>query len=250
MQNNQAGVIRRGQIREFLLPSSRCSSVSNDLLVTGITESPLADVYGSSSTTAFISSSSPPDEFLPFVKHEMIYLHAHEHARCILNVMLNPLVTAGTIVLSDVQLANCKVIPGEKERWTVYQGDNFTFDAREGAIGDTELRSRGNGIPILSEMTICIRRRSPLCDAESFIGDKEVDARDFIREANRQLHLHVVSLDEIFAAVVEGNEYVCRIAEVVAESSSIDSEEAVDNNDSSDSCDYRGLVDANTVSFL
>ena len=123
-----AGVIRRGHIREFLLPSSRETSVSVELKIVHISDSILKSRLGSaadSGTRAYISEQNVPDVFVPFIKNDMLYLHAHEHPQCVLSVIMAPEVEPGTIVLNELQLVNSKVCRADKEKWTVYQGNKY-----------------------------------------------------------------------------------------------------------------------------
>jgi hypothetical protein len=156
-------------------------------------------------------------------------------------------VEPGTIVLNDVHLVNCKVCTDDIHQFSVYQGENFVYDARAGAIGDTSVRSCGNIIPVLSSVVLSIRRRHPEdnCDDDAI----EVDVAQLTKLAVKKLHMSIVSLDEIFALTVGGMDLVCRVSEVTTElaGGSLGDEDEEEEEDAADSDDYRGLCDAGTV---
>jgi hypothetical protein len=53
-------------------------------------------------------------------------------------------VPQNSIVMNDFQMANSCVCSGEVEKWTAYEGDHISNDAREGAIGDTDVKVNTN----------------------------------------------------------------------------------------------------------
>ena len=87
VSNNQAGPIRKGQIKEFQLPSSQSVGVHEKLLIlnqedvctgnllTSFKESPFALVC--------TRENGLPSAFNDFVEDNIIYLHAHANARFI-----------------------------------------------------------------------------------------------------------------------------------------------------------------------
>jgi hypothetical protein len=57
-----------------------------------------------------------------------------------------PDVPQNSIVMNDFQMANSCVCSGELEKWTAYEGDHISNDAREGAIGDTDVKVKTNQV--------------------------------------------------------------------------------------------------------
>ena len=133
--NQQAGAIRKGQIKEFQEPSSRQTSVSSAFKV-------VAAHLPDDSTFALLSTQGLPELLQPYVtcngEQRLLFLHSHKHPRTVLRVHLvdstQHNLTAGQIALTEAQRINSKVCIGEDHEWTVYQGDTYAFDAREGNI--------------------------------------------------------------------------------------------------------------------
>ena len=124
-------------------------------------------------------------------------------------------------------------------------GENFTYDARDGAIGDTTIRSSGNSIPVLSSVCLSVRK----LDIHNF-SELTVNAGDIIKEANKKIYMNVLTVDEIFVVTVAGVDLVCRIAEIVAETAEdcdLNAEDSEQAGGCTDMDDYRGLADVTTV---
>lgn len=167
-QNNQAGEIRKGHIREFLLPSSRELSVTctlkiidtSTILKTNFHDATEHDQCHSVQTNlAFINFDHMAGDILAHIKpnnNQYLYLHAHEHPICVLTCAHDSNVTPGCIALSEIHRANSKVCIGEQQEWSVYQGEVFAFDARDVSIGDTQVRAGGD-VPHLQTLVLDIR---------------------------------------------------------------------------------------------
>jgi hypothetical protein len=139
-QNNQAGAIRKGHIREFLLPTSRESSISIKLKIIDKLLFPNEESYlyvNDMLPYALINFESLPSEFKSTINidNEFLYLHAHDHPTSILACKSSSLIPMSCVFMNEVQLLNSKVCVGEIEDFTIYQGDSFAYDAREGCIG-------------------------------------------------------------------------------------------------------------------
>ena len=120
IQNNTPGEIRKGHVKEFLFLSSKRSSVSDHLRI-------IDDVDCSSSrhsSVAFVSNRVP-DSFIPFLVDGVLFIHSHDHPRCVLRVLQHNAVPHGCIALSETQRINSKVCVGELQEWTIYQGRVF-----------------------------------------------------------------------------------------------------------------------------
>ena len=167
--------------------------------------------------------------------------------RSVLRVALHPDVEPGSILLNATHLVNNKVCTGEKYKWTVYQGENFTYDAREGAIGDTALRSRGHRIPLLSSIVVALRRRQGRSEGDISCGAADslvVDASSVSRVLSKKLYMSILTVDDVCLAISAETDLVCRVSEVCVEpDTSMDEEAQVSD-------EYRGLFDASTRVYI
>ena len=117
-QNNTPGEIRKGHVREFLFPSSKGVSVSDKLRIID------ARIFvPSGHNTSALVSSKLPESFVPFVTDGILYIHSHDHPRCVLKVCQHDSIPHGCIALNETQRINSKVCIGELQEWTVYQGE-------------------------------------------------------------------------------------------------------------------------------
>jgi hypothetical protein len=125
-QNLQAGIIRKGQIKEFLLPSSHDFSISIHLTVCDLTISLKKELKTTSHTTpyAFINKESLTNDIAKYVNEKtgLLYLHAHQHPKCVITCTFSSFIPIGKIALPEDLRLNSKVCIGENEEWTVYQG--------------------------------------------------------------------------------------------------------------------------------
>ena len=238
--NNQAGAIRKGQIREFLMPSSRKVGVSSQLRIVN-TESwhdeTLRSLYAESPFALFSSS----DERFACDEGDTLYLHSHEHPRCVLAAIRCSSLPDNTILLNEAQRVNSKVCTGENETWTIYQGETFSYDAREGAIGNTTLRCSTAPIPVLHFLEIDLRLKTLPESSQA----PEVDRKQLGGHLARLLFNCVVTLEELLKVTWEGAQLVGRVSAVVPEERGDDAEEGITLPDN-----YRGLVDASTEIHL
>lgn len=237
--NNQAGVIRKGQIREFLAPSSKQTGVSISLKVLSAEEfgdEKLSALYAESPYALF-SSSQSDDEF-NVAEGDTIYLHSHEHPRCVLSACRSNSLPEHCILLNEAQRVNSKVCIGETEIFTIYQGERFAYDVREGAIGDTTVRTSMSPIGVLSVVEVDVRLKVSCTEVVA------VDA-DWLKSHLARAYFNcIVSLEELIAITTRsGVQVVCRISNVITEA-----EEAVEDEGEGYSLpdDYRGLVTAST----
>jgi hypothetical protein len=119
-QNNSAGEIRKGHVKEFLFLSSKRTSVSDRLRIVDA-----VDLSPSRHSSVAYVSNSVPERFLPFVIDGVLFIHSHDHPRCVLKVVQHAAVSDGCIALSETQRINSKVCIGELQEWTIYQGGIF-----------------------------------------------------------------------------------------------------------------------------
>jgi hypothetical protein len=259
-QNNSAGEIRRGHIREFLAPSSKEVGVVGKLKILSMENTAFHQNYKESYFALICSlDHNLPSQFATKIDNNTLYLHSHQHPRCVLTAIIHDEVPSGCIILNEIQRVNSKVCSGEIEDWTVYQGDSFVYDGREGVIGNTELRSTERPTPTLRSLSMWIRPRF-LESIESEDG-LTINGKVFAQYLQKVLFGAILSLDELFlctppplavtaaaAGCVDGEEIervpiVCRIGEMEAME-----EEQVDEEDDFLLPDcYRGIVDADTV---
>ncbi|KAH8074355.1 hypothetical protein JL721_1910 [Aureococcus anophagefferens] len=140
-QNQQAGAIRKGHIKEFLVPSSAKLAAAD--------ESGPLDVFAAEmllgadclhSACAYVSpdvSGLPAAFRAAFELDGDFHVHAHEHPAVVQRVVVRGGVPAGAIALSEVQRLNNRVCVHDAPTWTLYRGKHETLDAREAAMGAT-----------------------------------------------------------------------------------------------------------------
>jgi hypothetical protein len=245
-QNNLPGGIRMGHIKEFVTQSTNnSSSTQYSLKILDFNDSShvseqLASAYYDSPTALVSSSiltesSSTIDPALN-VK-DLIYLHSHKFPHSILSCVIHDAVPPGSIVLKDFHLSNAKVCIGDKEVFTCYQGEQFTYDVREGAIGDTKLRYK----PLLpvQKVSFSIQLRYPNQSS------MELDASLASACIAKALFGCIITKEEVYVFSVREVEYICHVCEIINElDDKYDDESFV-----IDEC-YRGIIDASTEVFL
>eukprot|EP01041_Mallomonas_annulata_P004333 gene4333-8623_t len=254
-ENNKAGVIRKGQIKEFLRPSSQAINAHGKLKILNIEDIPSLSSF-TNSALAFMCTKEKgcPELFYEFIHNDLIYLHAHEHPRSVLLTVLHPEVPPGCIALTATQRLNSKVCTGEFQMWTVYSGDEFVYDAREGVIGDTTVRHTGTFAPSLRSLTLEIRPRvmpmptsqpppPPHISYTTGSIPADSDNASASESASASPVMVMIAVDESVQVEVE---LVCRIRECDPEGTDEDEDdESVSMPDH-----YRGLIEADTVVFL
>jgi hypothetical protein len=116
-QNNSAGEIRKGHIKEFLQKSSKSMGVVGKLHVVSMATIPTLQKAFGESYFALISSieNGIPVQYKEYIRDNMLLLHAHEHPRVVLSALLHPDVPPGCIVMNEIQCLNSKVCTGEFE---------------------------------------------------------------------------------------------------------------------------------------
>jgi len=116
-QNNSAGEIRKGHVKEFLLQSSKESGVGGKLHIVSMSSIPSLQSAFGDSYFALISSLSNdlPPQFEQHINNNVLLLHAHEHPRVVLSALIHPDVPPASIVLNEIQCLNSKVCTGEFE---------------------------------------------------------------------------------------------------------------------------------------
>jgi len=277
-QNNAAGEIRKGHIKEFLLSNQlRAEAVSAPLHVLCTTDA--ADV-----SHARVAVRGFSDVFLPFVHDNVfVYLHPHKHPRTVYRCVLDDTLAPGTIALTEAQRINGKVCVGEDHTFSAYTGDSFAYDAREGAIGDTEVRPSQRAFPpLLSRLLLHIRPRHTAAATSAHLA---IDARPLARQFGAQLAGCVVSCEDVYSTLLHCNpgtggaapvvggeagevlEVVGRVASVWPLDEDTDTEEGEGDDDDDDEDEengggggavpytvredcYRGVVGPDTEVFL
>lgn len=245
-QNNQAGAIRKGQVKEYLAPSNKDISVSGKFKIISPDDALKPDKVKClfhNSTTALICTNEHgfPSSLIPFLSpNGSIYLHSHEHPRCILTAYQHEDVPPGAIILSDFQRVNSKVCIGEIEDWTVYQVEKIKYDNREGAIGNTELRIKNVITPLVSKLIVDLRPRVTKNESTTIVNAtiaSNMIAKIFFGS--------IATIEEIFVIEIDRDEFVGRIISLSCEDDDIEEEDDFVLPDH-----YRGVVDASTEVFI
>ncbi len=187
------------------------------------------EVFESNPSLALVSSSGLPSNLIPFVEErkilgavrKVIYLHAHQHARCVLTCLLHEEVPEGTIVTNQLQRVNQKLCLTCIESLSVYRGETFSFDAREASIGNTAVR-HGTDLKVIQHMVLEIKEKEKtdgtgtiFITAGKAIEDRntvmELDAKDIkIKLATMIIH-SIVTVEELFLVHHKDRTYVLRL---------------------------------------
>lgn len=250
-QNNQAGLIRKGHIKEFLRPTSKEINVHARLKILNLEDMPEFSHRLDGIALVCTKSNGLPECFVNFISENSLYIHAHEHPRSVLLVVLNESIPPGCVALNATQRLNNKVCTGELEDWTIYSGEEFTYDAREGVIGDTQIRKTGTFAPILLHVIMEIRPRF-IPDIKNGEKSVQVDASQVSSQLACNLYGCIISLGELYTVINNGCEYVCRVTEVRPETQESEGEVDEEEDDKSFEIDdhYRGIVEAHTTMYL
>lgn len=250
-QNNSAGEIRKGHIKEFLQKSSKATGVVGKLKILSLSSFPSLEHDFDESFYALICSpcNGLPSQFEDYIKDKMLLLHAHEHPRVVLSALVHPDVPHGSIIMNEIQCLNSKVCTGELEDWTVYVGDHVTYDGREGAIGATDVKiTSDKSICFLRTMCVSVRPRYSLSEKCEL-----VDAVNLARHIQKSMFDCVISTDEIFQVTTRTEsgdqlKLVCRVGELEED---VDAMECVDEENDIDMPDcYRGRITADTSVYV
>ena len=142
-QNQQAGEIRKGHIKEFLVPSSA--------KLAGEDESGALEVVATESllpgeslevACAYVSRdlAALPAALRAAMRSDgCVHVHYHEHPAVVQRCVPRDGVPSGAIALSEVQRLNNRVCVHDAPTFTLYRGRHETLDAREAAIGATDV---------------------------------------------------------------------------------------------------------------
>lgn len=259
IQNNKPGEIRRGQIKEFMLPKSSDLNRSAFFRVTESPEqhSPNPAVFNSA--LALVSSINFPVELESYIdaSSNTILLHAHAHPRSVILAQLSSHVAPGCIILSPSQRINSKLCLHDTTRLTAYTGDVYCFDAREGIIGDTAVHFTSRPPLPLRTLTIeckLLPSSSPSDTTQAFPGiwgaDRpavELQNSSIANKLAADIHACVVSVDDIYVVAVNGHQVVCRVVAVEG-----DEDETEDEDEDADADDdpYRGFCTPTTQCII
>lgn len=231
VSNNQAGEIRRGQVREFRQPSSQAQGISATFKITTSASQQVSNY----TSYARLGSANLPDIFRAHLSSRgFLYLHAHKHPQSVITAVLDPQVAEGCIQLCETHLVNSKVCSGERETFTIYESNVFAYDGREGAIGNTDTRFDRDS-SILSHLNIEVRLRDETRAAADRVA---LDVNALHRAIAHALYNVIVTLDDVYLVWLDGIEVVLRVCALEPESVEESEFEIVDT--------YRGLVDDST----
>jgi len=139
------------------------------------------------------------------------------------------------IALSDAQLLNSRVCENQWTEWTLYRGRHVASDAREAAIGDTQIKIKSD--PVLS----CV-----LCEVKWLNPNdsNNLQADELCKLLTRDCFDCILSLHEILLIPLPSGTatVVCRVIETRAETEEVEDEE--------DDDEFRGFVTASTRFYV
>ena len=237
-QNQQAGAIRKGHIKEFLVPSSAKLAAADESGPLDVVAAEMllgADCLDSACAYVSPDVSALPAAFRAALERDGdFHVHAHEHPAVVQRVVVRGGVPAGAIALSEVQRLNSRVCVHDDPTWTLYRGKHETLDAREAAIGATAV---ARAVPDLDAAAIIFEVRLRFDRPGGAAADHGV--------LRRALTAHcfgcLVTAPELFVLPgVEADdgssvELVARVVEVRCERDDDD-----DDDGDGDEDDYRG----------
>jgi hypothetical protein len=235
-----------GQIKEFRKPTDKAlSGMSFRLRIVALDEkdscySPMARIcsvkHGLDEKVASLEQGG------------ILYIHAHENASFIIACIQDDAVPQGCIALSETHRINSKVCLIQLQEFSVYHGDFFKYDAREGAIGDTSLRPK-SVLKLLEKISVDVKYKesnATLRD-DSPLKTAELNSRRFCLQLATHLLGSILTTEEVVLMDFEGSVLVCRVTAVVSEGEDGDEIEEATLTDSE--C-FRGLVTPDTMAFV
>eukprot|EP01038_Epipyxis_sp_PR26KG_P009354 gene9354-12604_t len=251
-QNNAPGQIRKGQIREYQVrPKDDPSRVHEKLLIFDNNES-----FPSIAKNTAYAYICTPDQGLPlsfcnYIYNNMIYIHAHEYPNTIITAVIDERVPYRSIVLSSSHRINSKVCTGEDQEWTIFQGEQISYDGREGAIGATSIKSL-SGIPPMSIHNILLEIKLYETNNNNFKHDKSItyENGNNLRNAFRKLFYNcILVIGDVYVYEYNNHKYVARIVELFPETNVNQLEDETDESFMIDDF-HMGLMDEFSEVYL
>ena len=145
-QNQQAGAIRKGHVKEFLVPSSKKLATDDEQCALKVVDAP------TQSACAYARYRDLPPAFRAAVDaHGCVHVHFHEHPAHVQRLVIDDSTPEGCISLNDVQRLNNRVCVHDAPSMTLYRGRHEALDAREahrrhGRRRQARLGARGGGV--------------------------------------------------------------------------------------------------------
>ena len=227
-QNQQAGAIRKGHVKEFLVPSSKKLATEDEQCALKVVDAP------TQSACAYARYRDLPPAFRAAVDaHGCVHVHFHEHPAHVQRLVIDDSVPEGCISLNDVQRLNNRVCVHDAPSMTLYRGRHEALDAREAAIGATDVVVKPDSE--LAAVVFEVRRR----DASK---DVAIDAVKLSALLGKHCFGCVVTVPEVHVLTIDDVVVVARVVEVRADR---DEEE-----DDEDDDEYRGVVTASTAAYV
>ena len=231
-QNQQAGAIRKGHVKEFLVPSSKKLASAEEQGSLQVVDASMLGEHALRQACAYARSDDLPAIFRKAIESQgCVHVHFHEHPAHVQRLVIDEAVPAGCIALSDVQRLNNRVCVHDAPVFTLYKGRHEALDAREAAIGATDVIVKPDSD--LSAVVFEVRRRD--CGS-----DVSMDAVRLASLLAKHCFGCVVSVPEVHVLRVDGVILVARVLEVRA-----DREDEEEDED-----DYRGLLAASTTTYV
>ncbi|KAJ1455232.1 hypothetical protein M885DRAFT_520524 [Pelagophyceae sp. CCMP2097] len=237
-QNQQAGVIRMGHVKEFLAPSSRASAEGSEKVKLKVVEAELLGLsWDACAAVASATGAAAIDALL--LRDGAVLLHAHEHPAVVLRCVSDARVPEGCLALTEVQRLNSRVCAHDNPNWTLYRGRHEAWDAREASIGATQVKRALCLDSDLSAAVFEVRRRF-----EDDATPISLDAKAVAAALLRHTFDCIITHPELFVISVQAGsasvELVARVMELTP---------AAEDEDEDDEC-YRGRVSASTAAYV
>ena len=199
-QNQQAGAIRKGHVKEFLVPSSKKLASEDEQCALKVVDAP------TQSACAYARYRDLPPAFRAAVDaHGCVHVHFHEHPAHVQRLVIDDSTPEGCISLNDVQRLNNRVCVHDAPSMTLYRGRHEALDAREAAIGATDVVVKPDSE--LAAVVFEVRRR----DASK---DVSIDAVKLSASLAKHCFGCVVTVPEVHVLTIDDVVVVARVVEV------------------------------------
>lgn len=224
-----------GHVKEFQLPSSQEMATTEERVWLKVIAAETLKGFGETNF-GYVHLDSLPRKMADVASGEgSVFVHAHKHPAAVLRVAACNLVGLREIALNEAQRLNSRVCLDQVAEWTLYRGRHVVLDAREAALGATDVQLRSD--PQLEIVVFEVRPQFP--------GSvTTIDGAALAAAVARHTFGCLVTLSELFLLSFQDTSIVARVSELrpVPE----DDDDSVYDDDE----EYRGLVTATTMAYV
>lgn len=224
-----------GHVKEFQLPSSQALATPDERVWLKVIAAETLEGLGKTNN-GYVHLDSLPRKMADMASGTgRVFVHAHKHPAAVLRAVACKSVGLREIALNEAQRLNSRVCLDQVAEWTLYRGRHVVLDAREAAIGATDVQLRSD--PQLDIVVFEVRPQFP--------GSiTTIDGAALAPAIARHTFGCLVTLSEVFLIPFQGSSIVARVSELrpVPE----DDEDSVEDDDE----EFRGLFTATTRAYV